>query len=210
MELKTQNSKLKTSLGFTLLFASLVGALVLTVGMAILSIALKQLTLTSAGKATQQSFYSADTGVECALYLDRGAGLGDCRLGFFPTPDGLGGYFSCLNPDPAGPPVTPVSADAVRCMGEKIPLTDVTSEGLYRATTRFTFDNGLTDSDDVDINGAAATHGDICFVIAVTKQIDDPGTPPDETATIIESRGYNTCSTNTTNRYERAIRSVNQ
>src|SRR3989344_1633538 len=180
--------------GFTLLFAALVGALVLAVGMAILGITIKQLTLASAGKATQQSFYSADAGIECALYLDRGAGLSDCRLGFFPAPDGSGGYAVC------GGQSVPPSGSAV-CMGKKIDITPITTTGDI--TSRFVLDTESSSSGD-----AGADNDNMCFEVVVTKMRDNAPTLP--SATIIESRGYNTCNESATNRYERALRSINQ
>lgn len=54
--------------GFTLLFASLVVSLVLSVGIAIANITLAQLTLSTAGRESQVALYNADTALECALY----------------------------------------------------------------------------------------------------------------------------------------------
>ena len=68
--LKTQNSKLKTTRGFTLLLAALVSSIVLALGVSIFEIARKQVTLSSLGRDSQFAFYAADTGAECALYWD--------------------------------------------------------------------------------------------------------------------------------------------
>jgi hypothetical protein len=56
--------------GFTLLFAILVSVLVLAVGASMISIALKQVILSGAGRESQYAFYAANTGIECALYWD--------------------------------------------------------------------------------------------------------------------------------------------
>src|SRR3989344_3435689 len=82
-ELRTQNlelgkiqapsSKLQAraySRGFTLLLAALVASLVLTIGLAIVSIARKSVNLSSIGRDSQFAFYTADTASECALYWD--------------------------------------------------------------------------------------------------------------------------------------------
>ncbi len=58
--------------GFTLLFASLVVSLVLALGLSIASISLQQFLLASSGRESQEAFYNADTGIECALYYDHG------------------------------------------------------------------------------------------------------------------------------------------
>ncbi len=193
------SSSLSRSRGFTLLFASLIGALVLAVGMAILGITIKQLSLSAAGKATQQSFYSADAGVECALYLDRGADVTDCRLGFFPAPTTTMSYthpgaWSCVDTDPN-------FLSHARCMGKSLSEdigTNVTVDNVTGdVTTVFSLSTATAGSDD------DARNDDMCFIVAVTKKALDG-------STIIESRGYNTCNEDATNRFERAIRSVNQ
>ncbi len=56
--------------GFTLLFAVLIGSLLFTVGVAIANLAVKELALSAAGMASEEAFYAADTGTECALYWD--------------------------------------------------------------------------------------------------------------------------------------------
>lgn len=83
MNLESKLHSLRQRRGFTLIFASLIGSLVFSIGIAILDIAIKQHILTDAGRATQQSFYSADSGIDCALYLDRGAGDQNCTSGYF-------------------------------------------------------------------------------------------------------------------------------
>lgn len=67
-----------TSRGFTLLLAALVSSLVLSVGLSIVSIVQKSVTLSSIGRESQFAFYAADTGAECALYWD-------LRHGYFAT-----------------------------------------------------------------------------------------------------------------------------
>ena len=56
--------------GFTLLIAALIASVVLALAVAIFSIAFKQITLSGMGRDSQFAFYAADTGAECALYLD--------------------------------------------------------------------------------------------------------------------------------------------
>lgn len=62
--------RMKEERGFTLLLAALVSSIVLSIGAAIFSIALKQVALASTGKNSQFAFYAADTGAECALFQD--------------------------------------------------------------------------------------------------------------------------------------------
>ncbi len=61
---------MKHERGFTLLLAALVGSLVLSLGLSIVAIARKSITLSSIGRDSQFAFYAADTGAECALYWD--------------------------------------------------------------------------------------------------------------------------------------------
>ncbi|MES2059878.1 MAG: hypothetical protein V4438_02520 [Patescibacteria group bacterium] len=191
--------KIAKKTGFTLLFASLVGALVLAVGAAILSITLKQLTLSSAGKATQQSFYSADAGVECALYLDRGAGQPGCQLGFFAAPSTTpSGYASCLDDYPQYK-----TERKIRCMGKEIAINPGDPNGAPKKEANGDMTNDFIIEKDSPLSGDSADNDDMCLVVTVTKRASDG-------STIIESRGYNTCNTSAANRYERAIRSINQ
>lgn len=57
--------------GFTLLFASLVGALLLALGIATFNIILRELNLSSTARESRIAFYAADSGWECAFYWDR-------------------------------------------------------------------------------------------------------------------------------------------
>jgi type II secretory pathway pseudopilin PulG len=67
IKIKMKHS-LKNQEGFTLLFASLVVTLVLSIGLAIANITLTQLVLSTSGRESQFAFYNADSGIECALY----------------------------------------------------------------------------------------------------------------------------------------------
>jgi hypothetical protein len=68
----SHKSKKMDARGYTLLFAVLVSALVLGVGVSILNIARKELLLNSSARESQYAFYAADTGYECAVYNDLG------------------------------------------------------------------------------------------------------------------------------------------
>ena len=60
-----------TSRGFTLLIAVILTAVLLSVGLALLDIAYKQIVLSSTAKQSQTAFYAADSALECALYWDQ-------------------------------------------------------------------------------------------------------------------------------------------
>lgn len=56
--------------GFVILMASLLAGLFLIIGASIFQISIKELVLSSGGRDSQYAFYAADSGIECALYLD--------------------------------------------------------------------------------------------------------------------------------------------
>jgi len=56
--------------GFAMLFAVLVSSVLLSIGLSIFNLTVKELILSSSGRESQFSFYAADTGAECALYWD--------------------------------------------------------------------------------------------------------------------------------------------
>jgi hypothetical protein len=173
--------------------------LVLAVGLAILSIALKQLQLSSAGRESQKAFFSADAGVECALYLDRGGMDPDCKLGFFGTPS-----TTAQSVDVCGGN-TP-SAAFIECFGKRI---DIISDGYSAGINAPFVVSRFILNDQNQVGGGGGDNHDMCFNVDVKKIVDNtPSNGTDDTKTIIESRGYNTC-TDSINRYERAIRVEN-
>jgi hypothetical protein len=60
----------KNKKGFALLFSVLVSSLLLTIGLSIFNIALKELAISRASRQSIYAFYAADSGRECALYWD--------------------------------------------------------------------------------------------------------------------------------------------
>jgi Tfp pilus assembly protein PilX len=56
--------------GFTLLIAVILTSVILAVGLALLDISVKQVTLASVARQSQYAFYNADSALECALYYD--------------------------------------------------------------------------------------------------------------------------------------------
>ena len=60
----------KENKGFALLFSVLISSLLLTIGLSIFSIALKELAISTASRQSIHAFYAADSGREYALYHD--------------------------------------------------------------------------------------------------------------------------------------------
>ncbi len=113
--------------GFTLLFASLIVSLILSVGLAIAHITLTEFTLSSAGRDSQFAFYNADSGLECALYYENNIAATD-EDKFFPYYDGsdiVGG--------------TDADVSSLYC-GEAFAENVVINEGSAIASTTTSFD----------------------------------------------------------------------
>lgn len=69
-KLPKASKKIKGQSGYTLLFAILITSLVVAIGVSILSLARKELTLTSGARESQFAIYAADNAMECASYWD--------------------------------------------------------------------------------------------------------------------------------------------
>lgn len=57
--------------GFTLIISVLISSILLSIGLAMFNISLKESVLTSTGQESQASFFAADSGMECVRYWDR-------------------------------------------------------------------------------------------------------------------------------------------
>lgn len=66
--LKSQFKNKKT--GFAILYSVLIASILLSIGLAIFNLTIKELLLSSLGRDSQFAFYAADTGAECAFYWD--------------------------------------------------------------------------------------------------------------------------------------------
>ena len=63
--------KLKMNKGFVLLFAVTLAAILLSIALGVANIALKEIKFTTSAKDTNDAFFAADTGAECALMNDK-------------------------------------------------------------------------------------------------------------------------------------------
>ncbi len=59
------------SAGFIILYTVLISTVILTVIIGIVGISYKELLLAGSARESHVSFFSADTGIECGMYLDR-------------------------------------------------------------------------------------------------------------------------------------------
>ena len=58
--------------GFVLLYVTVLSSIILAIALGVLSIAAKEVNFSTSGKDTNDAFFAADTGAECALYHDKG------------------------------------------------------------------------------------------------------------------------------------------
>ncbi len=93
--------KLQKNTGFALLFSVLVSSLLLTIGLSIFNIALKELAISTATRQSVHAFYAADSGLEYAKYRD-------LKIGDFPD---VTSYL--LNPDFSTSSTTPEAMPVV-------------------------------------------------------------------------------------------------
>jgi Tfp pilus assembly protein PilX len=180
MSIRRHNRKEK---GFALLFAVLVSSVLLSIGISIFNLTLKELILSSSGRESQFAFYSADTGAECALYWD----FKSTTNVMFAT-----STYSQTNNwrDASIDSENPTCVSVALASDFKNPIQGTQTS----AQTRFSLTIPNT-----DYLGNSAPY---CAIVTVTKS---------ETGgiigTTIDSRGYNTaCDSTDVNRVERALR----
>ncbi len=162
--------------GFTLLYASLIVSLILSVAMSIAHIALTEVLLSSAGKDSQSAFYAADTGLECALYYENNVeATGGAR--FFPYKDGNDLVGSSANDISSNLECGTVSPTSV--------LVNLGANDTATTTSKFSIQ----------------TSSGICFGVVVEKKKRDAFS----TDLYIESRGYSSCDVGSPRRVERGL-----
>lgn len=191
--------------GFTLVFAVLVSALILAVGISIVNIALKQVLFSGIGRESQFAYYAADAGVECALFWDfRGieatsngvevfATSSQSNYNSVPAAETLCGAGSIVDVDDGAGGYTYEDAQALAYVGTDYGW-DIEADS-NSATTTFTM---VLKQEDAYY----------CAEVRVSKWIDTGTSDPsdDRPRTTIDSRGYNTCDESADRRYERGLR----
>ncbi|MDB5244411.1 MAG: hypothetical protein JWN18_281 [Parcubacteria group bacterium] len=142
--------------GFTLLIAVIFMSVMLAFGLALSSLAYKQITLASTATDSQYAFYAADSALECALYYDQQQQSFDYASHPSGTPPGP---VTCNNQLTANPSYTPpdgtkaittyrMQIDANRCADVTIYKyanpTSVTSNSITRTVTTYMFAQGYS------------------------------------------------------------------
>jgi hypothetical protein len=186
----------KNKRGVSLLIATLIGFTAILIGFAVANLALKEVIFSGSVRDSEIAFYAANSGVECGLFADLR------NLAFDPDGQSFGPLdcnsqtVSVISTDPP-----PEPDEDQFCIGD---FTDNlgnlhTHQGCWELTT------GDISLEEGDTNAP-------CFNLRVVKEkfltVDELGGDFTYFATALESRGYNTCNTETTRRLERAIRAL--
>lgn len=172
----TENKKA----GFAMLFAVLVSSVLLSIGLSIFNLTIKELSLSSSGRESQFAFFAADTGAECALYWDfKGIDI------FATSTDGR-------SPSPSSPDCADTFGQAPQVITNSNYVTTYTGYPAGRASNYAVTQFNLT------IPNSA---GNYCAIVTVIKDSSSG-----LLRTTIDSRGYNTCTASDPNRLERALK----
>lgn len=171
--------------GFAMLFAVLTASVLLSIGLSIFNLTIKELLLSSSGRESQFAFYAADTGIECAMYWDfKGTNI-------FATSSG----YASRDPVPSNP-------DCVNTQGQPVQSININPSFYTLSAASTTF--ALT-IPNLDAQGNSAPY---CATVTVSKALVGS-----IIETSIDSRGYNvgtvsgtSCVSTDVNRVERAIR----
>jgi len=188
-----QRYRQKTNHGIALLISIVIASLVLVIGLGILNIAIKEANLSMYNKESGKAFYAADTGIECAMYWDFKAPLGQPS---FATSSGSGAVssksetedFFCAR-QKFNPHDTPEFDEW------SAPLKDSTS-----ATTTFKFSAWA-----VGVGYDPLSVENPCVEVTIAKYQGMSGSVF-VARTTIDSIGYNNCNINKKYRVSRGIR----
>lgn len=163
--------------GFTLLLAALIASIVLSLAVAIFSIAQKQIALASLAQQSEYAYYAADTGAECALYWDVRPSVG---------------YFYRLTP----PGITPM------CDGTTLSFTAPSGGQPYPYPYTFTFQVPINNGYCAVVNvqkcqGAITDYGFCCRneSLNLADGTCNAGSTENSISTQIRANGYSvSCS----------------
>lgn len=88
------HSQDKIKKGFILLFAVMLSSIILAVSLGVANIATKESKFATSAKNTNEAFFAADVGAECALYNDK------TTINKFPVPGAATAISSCVGQTP--------------------------------------------------------------------------------------------------------------
>lgn len=168
--------------GFSMLYAVLAIVVLLSLGSAMLEIAVREVVLSSYGRDSRLSFYAADSGIDCAIYWDLAAS--DASAFATSTP----GVVTC-------------NTETITTGSQTVPTNPAVSSRIGGGG-----DANPTSIFYLDFNADSSHPLPYCVIVIVNKSLDTTNPSNPFIRTKIESRGYNTCDVNNPRRVERAIR----
>jgi hypothetical protein len=161
----------KKQKGFVILFAILVAAIVLAIAIGISNVAYKEILLSASARESHYSFFSADTGAECALYYD-------LKLDLFAADANTAG------------PVNNINCDGLAGY-DVFPSVGSNNEVVYDFLNPNLTNNSSFEIDSTPPGGVTTK---LCNHSIVTKHVPVPD-PNDPANTLLETRidsyGYN-------------------
>ncbi len=171
--------------GFTILYAMLVSSLLLSIGLGIYGILIKDLILSSAASNSQIAIFAADSGLECALYWDLKGPSSGPTVGqsIFATSSDSIAYTGIGSQPPA------VCAYVPNIM----PPTSVSTTPTSAVTIITIYLNHIAGGNTADTTGS-------CAIVSITKN-----NVSSLITTTVDSRGYNTCTASNPRRVERGL-----
>jgi hypothetical protein len=86
------SQKIKKNTGFAILFAVTLSSILLSIALGVANIATKEVKFSTSNRFSNDAFFAADTGIECAFYNDRSTSNSFLELG-------SSGVVSCLGSD---------------------------------------------------------------------------------------------------------------
>ena len=192
MKVKSQKSKVpegkpvfygagKSQNGFAVLVAIVVAAIIIVIGLAIVNAAFREVIFATTARKSAESFYVADSGLECFYYWDNTRGL-----------EGLPSAF--INPtDPEKP-----RPAQIYCQGQPITVSMDFSDFTGKEKSIFWIPTGSGIGETQPVTDGP------CDVVIVEHKDDYVGDEKKEFV-IAQSWGFNTCNVANPQRVDRAL-----
>ncbi len=96
-------NKIKKNKGFVILFAVVISSMLLAIALGVANIALKEIKFSTSAKDTNEAFFAADIGAECALYWDKNPSAFGISTTTIPTCAGITNGLDLFQDKPIGP-----------------------------------------------------------------------------------------------------------
>ena len=201
----------KSQSGIALFISVIVASVVLSLGLFMANIYIKEIILSSSARESQIAFFAADSGMECALYWDAYVGGS-----VFASTTDSDNSITCNRQIVAGQTglLNPLRIQTVPPFEYESQIGCVTSnldpDPLDPNPCAGPVYSYFTISFETKENVAPDFPDSPCAIISVLKTValNNPGNTDDGFYyyTVIESRGYNTCNPSNPKRIERAVR----